>query len=849
MRRWWQLPEGWLSLLLLLGMLVAVVRSIEQAAWPASLQVALSILTPAAVVGLAFGFLLAWFRRFPGWLAHIVGVAGGVAWVVQLSGILRAVQVPGASQPVAYLHPALQGWKDLATELLIRFIILWRAFVRGAPGEDVVIFVVLLALVAWMLGFLGAWFSFRSHWPWAAVGFMGFVILLNLFYGPQVPPAYFGIFVFLSMVFLIYYLWRQRESAWEDQRVRYPRDLSRGILWIAVALSAILVVGTSFLPTTASGTEGGGFWDRFFQPWREVRQTWERLFSNVGNEGTGEGRMREYSSAFELGGPRVAASGIALEIRTSRNDYLRGISFDQYNGHGWTNTAEHGPALPLPGDPGLHVPDRSRLQVTQVIVPRLQGGNMVFAIAEPISVSLPAMAELSEPAQEAGFADIVVVRSRSPLAEGQPYRAISLFSAADKASLRLAGQDYPDWLRRLYLQLPPTLPQRVRELADQIVGTELDLNRATLGQLPTYNRTVQVVQTTPTADGQEVTLLVGAPGASEQEVKVRYRGEQVVGVTPSGALVQSGLINPYDAVEAIQDYLRTQYSYRTDVPYPPAGIVDFVDYFLFENQVGYCDYFASAMAVLARTQGIPARLVRGYAAGSYDQEKGTYVVSAALAHSWVEVYFPAYGWERFEPTAADYTSLPNRPEEAPKKPEGTPGPALGPSRPKNDRERYLDEEEPMFGGEGLNAQAGAQLDQGIRVTALALGSLFLAVALAGSSLGLWIGRGLGRLSPVAATYERMCRWASLVRLTPPGQPTPYETAAFLATTLPNRRPHIEQIAALYVRERFSRHSPFPQEVGQVRRAWRSLRWPLWSHPLRHLRFLKRAAEPAEEVVE
>ncbi len=846
MRRWWQLPESWLCVLLLLGMLVAVVRSIEQAAWAPSLRAALGILTPAAVVGLALGFLLAWFRRFPRWLAHIVGVAAGLAWVVQLSGTLRAVQV-GAGQPVAYISPLLQGWADLGMELLFRVVVLWRAFARGAPGEDVVIFIVLLAFLAWLLGFLAAWFTIRSHWPWVAVGLLGFVILLNNFYGPQVPPAYFGIFLFLSLVFLIYYLWRRREVAWEDQRVRYPREMSRGILWVAIGLSAILVLGTSFLPTTASSTESAGFWDRFFQPWREVRQTWQRLFSNVGGEGTGEGRMREYSAFFELGGARIAPDGVALELRTTRNDYLRGITFDQYDGRTWTNTAAHGPTAVLPSDPPLDLPSRGRSRVPYLVIPRLQGGNMVFVLAEPISVSLPAVAELSGPADGPGFADIVSVRSRATLAEGQPYRAVSLFSVIDKASLRLAGQDYPDWLRDRYLQLPSTLPRRVSELADRIVGTLLDLDRATQGLLPTYNRTVQIVQTTPTAGGQEVVLLVSAPGAAPQEIRVRYQGEHVVGVSPTGALVRSGLVNPYDAAEAIQSYLRSQYKYSEDIPDPPAGAVDRVDYFLFDSKVGYCDYFASAMAVLARTQGIPARVARGYAAGSYDEEKKVYVVPVALAHSWVEIYFPVYGWQRFEPTAAGYTSLPIRPEQAPQESGGPAGPVPTPGPPMNDRDRYLGEDELFTGGPGLAGPGDAA--QGLRVALLVLGSLLLAVVLAGSSLGLWIGRGLGRLSPVAATYERMCRWAGLVRLRAPGQPTPCETGAFLATALPERRPHIEQIVASYVRERFGRHRPFPQEVGQVRRAWRSLRWPLWSRPLRRLRFPKKGPVPTEEVVE
>jgi hypothetical protein len=76
-----------------------------------------------------------------------------------------------------------------------------------------------------------------------------------------------------------------------------------------------------------------------------------------------------------------------------------------------------------------------------------------------------------------------------------------------------------------------------------------------------------------------------------------------------------------------------------------------VDYFLFDLRQGYCDYYATAMVVLARAAGLPARLVVGYASGTYDPATATYQIQADDAHSWVELYFPSLGWVVFEPTA------------------------------------------------------------------------------------------------------------------------------------------------------------------------------------------------------
>jgi len=105
---------------------------------------------------------------------------------------------------------------------------------------------------------------------------------------------------------------------------------------------------------------------------------------------------------------------------------------------------------------------------------------------------------------------------------------------------------------------------------------------------------------------------------------------------------------PYDRARAIENYLR-KFPYTLDLYAPPQDR-DVVDYFLFELQRGYCDYYATAMVVLTRAAGVPARLATGYAAGKYDAAQMRYVVTEAEAHSWVEVYFPNYGWVEFEPT-------------------------------------------------------------------------------------------------------------------------------------------------------------------------------------------------------
>jgi hypothetical protein len=105
---------------------------------------------------------------------------------------------------------------------------------------------------------------------------------------------------------------------------------------------------------------------------------------------------------------------------------------------------------------------------------------------------------------------------------------------------------------------------------------------------------------------------------------------------------------PYDQARAIESFLH-QYPYSLDVSRPPPD-VDVVDYFLFDLQTGFCDYFASAMVVMARAVGLPARLGVGFLQQPADAA-GIQTIRQINAHSWAEIYFPGYGWIEFEPTA------------------------------------------------------------------------------------------------------------------------------------------------------------------------------------------------------
>ncbi|MBI1738602.1 MAG: DUF3488 domain-containing protein, partial [Acidobacteria bacterium] len=158
------------------------------------------------------------------------------------------------------------------------------------------------------------------------------------------------------------------------------------------------------------------------------------------------------------------------------------------------------------------------------------------------------------------------------------YEGVSYVPQIPPERLRAAPAEYPDDVRRLYLQLPPLDP-RIPALAREI-----------------------------TKDAT----------------------------------------NPYDKAATIERYLRTRYGYTLELSGTPGESP--LAHFLFTRRAGHCEYFASAMTVMLRALDVPARYVNGFLPGEYNDFGEDYIVRGSDAHSWVEVYFPEFGWITFDPT-------------------------------------------------------------------------------------------------------------------------------------------------------------------------------------------------------
>ena len=115
--------------------------------------------------------------------------------------------------------------------------------------------------------------------------------------------------------------------------------------------------------------------------------------------------------------------------------------------------------------------------------------------------------------------------------------------------------------------------------------------------------------------------------------------------------ITAGEPTAYDQAIAIERYLKSHYGYTLVLP--STRQKDPLAYFLFERKRGHCEYFASAMAVMLRTLGIPSRVVNGFRGGEFNDVTDSYILRGRDAHSWVEAYFPGAGWVSFDPTPPD----------------------------------------------------------------------------------------------------------------------------------------------------------------------------------------------------
>ncbi len=848
---WWRGMEWSITSLTVLLVTFPVMNSITEAGWVAD--------TPDL--------------RFVGFLALIVAALLAVSPLHWSLGALVSLPV-GAVVVV---------WQVLTTEsvkgqpfFFDRFEDLWfrledwftQAFNAGITTDNLP-FVLFLVVAAWLLVFFGSFAMLRGRSPWLLLVTMGVMLSINVSYldGKQ-WDANFAFFAAGAVLLVMRSSLLRRMERWRADGAQFPDFISLTFLAATVLAVASLMLVTRLLPRPDQSDGLNSVWSEVTSPFGDLSDEFARLFSGI--DSARGAPIHAFGDVFVLQGDINPGDQIVLRVDSPEPGLLRGATYDRYTTRGWqqsqtvTALATDGERFDAPGGDGVPYLDRREVtarfsvesspralfsfgvpasvdrdvEVQQTAptvarldlaspeaagVPDLQEAIDTFverseerALTEAEVLSLiperyevvglendPESAELAAVVVESRppEADVVSVRSPEKVRAGFTYQVTGTVSSAGAGALQLAGQDYPLWVRDRFLQLP---------------SDQEGENLARLQDL-----TVAVVEG------------FGARTAYDVAVAVET------------FLAASPLID--DAGNPVFDdegNVRLRYPFQTDIEPTPIG-ADAVTWFLLDNVDedgypvgGYFDYYASSMAVLLRSVGIPARVSTGYVLGeeNFDTRTRTYIVRGRNAFSWVEVFFPEYGWVDFDPTPAN-TNLEF---------EGIAGRRAAAQRLRPFTSDVFDDASALVDFNSLevllatlNLEDLADVDLGTGRDAggtslwLSLGPVIgiAAVGMVGGGGALawrWSLRGLTPAERSWKSTQRLAGWAGIRARE---AETPVEYAGGLGQTIYEPEA-ATTLAHLYGRVRFGRKALSEADAQEADQAWRTMRGKLLRKVLR-----------------
>jgi transglutaminase-like putative cysteine protease len=670
-----------------------------------------------------------------------LSLLGAGEWV---GGILRYLWLP---------HTDVLWTMSVRLEALLLRLRSWGAAVANhGTIHDTGFFVFLSVVILWNVGAWLVWTVVRRRKVWE--GLLPAVALLsvNIHLSGQ-KPLWLGVCLTAGCLLAAYASYASLQLDWDKRQVDYPTEVK--VTWgasaaIIACVVAMVVQAALLLGTPAGWRAIGDFWRAAQKQTSDVAAS---LFSDVNPPRINTPAAPQPGGATALAVGGSVSTPLAVSVAAAAfppNLQLIGDVPDQSAGIVmWVQTSDPPPLPPEVTDRARSAPPPQHYWRTGLFATYTGTGW------EPLDFAAPAASETLGPeVYPAGryrlrqHFEILATHADSLFAANFPVTAtagaqVRYSPLGETATLigTLSNYEVLSWVTDATI---PQLKSAGVDYPPEIAATYLQL-----------------------------------PAALPQ--RVRALADRIAAAAAT----------PYDKAVLVQEYLRTNMVYNLKVPPPPAG-QDAVDYFLFEAPGGFCSYYASAMAVMLRAEGVPARVATGYAMGTFDFRRAAYGVPGSAAHAWVEVYFPAYGWVEFEPTVV-------RSEFA-----RSDAPAPLPMVPSS--------ELPV-----ANTQWVATVGFGLA----GLGALFVVMALVRAYRGLEPGwhtrRGRAR-----ALYRQMRNALARVDLHAPEDLTPSEFMAAHTAPLANY-PALAQALAeatrLYLRATFSVHPPDLAEIGHARRLW------------------------------
>ena len=817
--------QGWDTFLLMLVAAGIATLSVAQADW-----VEAPGLIPMVLWSSLAGLVLAQAR-----LPWLILLPAGLALGVVPVALLAATLTEGANlfSRMGEAWDRLVGWYTAATS--------------GGISTDLLPFSVGLLSLAWALGFLSSWFLFRRSNVWVGLVLGGVALLTNLSFVTGGETLFFA-FMLAALLLVARMGLFQRHEGWRAANF----DLSSNV-WLSaqttIYISVVILVIATLLPLNVYvWGKAVDAWDYGRSPIARIENDFARLFSGIASQKDLAGRFFGDSLPFQ---GKISFSGdVVLQAQSDYPSYWMSRTYSEYTSQGWlagdTREVLVGPdgPPPPPQETAKRLPTIQNVQVKFDTDILWVGGSVDWISHDAIALTLAPMAftidittagkddQLPEEIQSvAAELREILNPLRTAFAESEIARALP-----DDMTLVNVNPDagYSDrtsinTVRIAYKE--PATPDVVgwkfaRGLKeDEIYSMRSFVSRASIAEL----------KEAPTEYAGTITSqYLQLPSSLPQRVM------------DLAAEVTDGAETPMDKALALQGYLRgDDFEYSQDIDKPPRNR-DGVDNFLFDTKVGYSDYFASAMTVMLRAVGVPARMAAGYAPGESQEDSPFRAVRDSDSHGWTQAYFPGHGWIDFEPTSAwplaargEGTGLSDLLADSLEVPEdldeglGIDDPCLG-VHP--DTELFTVTDEECIGGSSqLPGDLDADGSSGIVVAAGWVAALLAIVAAIGV-LGwlIWTWGFSAASSPVTA-YAKMGRLGTLAGVGRRPHQTPSEYAGSIASAVPGVATGVTAVSSLFAAGLYGRREDLSDEdVVELKRQWRSIRGGLAGKALRRL---------------
>lgn len=833
--------EGWSIVLLHALVIMTAAWVVQKGDWvdmPAPLPLAASL-------GAVLGYILA-KTRCPDVLAHASASLMGL-WVV-------ALEVAGS-------YPELgQGRRDRVSELIRRGEEWYRQTTAGKERDDTILFVFVLGFTLWLVSYLSAWTLFRRRWLLVSLLLPGFLVLVMLGYSPNLDTWPLVVYLLVAGVLTARYFAFRRQQVWSRFQIPSPQDLPLRFLSIGSNMVVVVLLLAWTLPMTPETSFAGRIQDRVDGQIHSLQARWNDLLPDLGGIGANtSASYASFSDSFQLGGQLSLSNEPALMFRGDEPEYLIGLRYDLYTGHGWRSDVvdtfnpsgpdgtTFSPQMKFQAQQNVELSDDvqdGRSQAVGTVTLLRPKDSLLFTIDTYLRSELPTSVQLSwRQLQDVPF--VLNGDGAEPVPPDLRGMTALLMNAdsfepaaSDESSPMPRDRDYAARLESERHQLSQRFLDTRWEVDD-----EGQITLYVTGQLPVYDDVEAVFASPPPSINesyQVVGLQSGAAAADLRQagddypayIAARYLGlpDSVTQRTRDLAVSIVGQYdaeNPFDIAVAIQQEVRRTIRYSLNIEPPPPG-QDVVDYVLFDSRIGYCEYHASAMAVLLRAAGVPSRIVVGYHAVPFDPASQSFVYRESDAHAWVEAYFPGYGWIPFEPTPSEPVREygVTRPNQSP-----TPEATFAPSPTPEPTATVAAEASPTAVLPGIDQVAPPADSDGSWVgwiPIVGFGAVVLGI------IGVWAywTVSLRGLSPAAGLLSRLARLGGWIGVRADPSMTPRELAAEIGRAVPAARQPARYLADLYATERYGERQPNSIQEQSGRNAWRQLRRTLFGAVVR-----------------